>query len=42
MKKKHKRQQTDLQKLTELFKEFNRVYNDNFFLLNINQPKNKK
>jgi len=44
MKKKHQTQRTNLQELTQLFEEFNEMYNNNFFLLNINQdqPKKKK
>lgn len=42
MKKKHQTQRTDLQHLTQLFEHFNTIYNDNFFLLNINPPKKTK
>lgn len=41
MKKKHQTQRTNLQELTQLFEQFNEMYNNNFFLLNIN-PQNKK
>lgn len=40
-KNKHQTQRTELQHLTQLFEHFNEIYNDNFFLLNIN-PQNSK
>lgn len=40
--KKYKTQRSDLQQLTQLFEEFNKVYKDNFFLLTVNQSKTKK
>lgn len=42
MKKKHQTQRTNLQELTQLFEEFNEMYNNNFFLLNINQQNKKQ
>lgn len=42
MKKKHQTQRTNLQELTQLFEQFNEMYNNNFFLLNVNQPKKTK
>lgn len=42
--KKHQTKRTNIQELTQLFEEFNRIYNDNFFLnvINTNQPKKRK
>lgn len=42
--KKHQTERTSIQELTQLFEEFNKMYNDHFFLnvINTNQPKKRK
>ena len=38
MKKKHQTDRTNIQQLTQLFEEFNTIYNDNFFLVTPKKP----
>lgn len=42
--KKHQTERTSIQELIQLFEDFNRIYNDQFFInvINTNQPKKRK